>query len=436
MWRLDSSAPFDGHAQVVELIFEQAGQRRVGARVRTQLDHLEVHIDGVTVGPCRCLRVLHDPCGRGRRSLLVLRRGECLLERRTEVEVARTVAGGLDIGQVGGKHLVLALAQRERSGEALDRLVEEVDRHGRHSAKQGLCREWAPSPLSAQESRGQPHVSPGQSRDIPTGDMRLRRAPLVALALALLTGCTAPPRPSVTTSKRAVGSRTEGQKTPASPRVSEADEVIPHASGLYFRASEFHEDVLAGHHEHALVQLVDIPLFVIRDEDVFRTTADRATAIARVLQEALHAGDRFFVIGNDGELPAIQSVSHHGGYPTLVIRVTSGDAAAYARRSGRDVDQRLLAEWWLAVLKDVFGVVFFNEAPEFTVSADAAESLSVLREKLWGAGQTEPVSPERLVAGEALLSANTQRELRILGFRVPPEFTGLPRRGPSTREQP
>lgn len=256
------------------------------------------------------------------------------------------------------------------------------------------------------------------------------RTRFIAFTLALLSGCVAPPRRSVGTGKllhRTLGTPGPAQAAaPPEPATEAATaEAIPHAPGQYFRTNAFHEDALAGQHEHALVQLLGIPLFVIRDEDVFKSPADRATAIARVLQETLHAGDRFFILGSDGGLPAIYSVSHHGGYPRLVLRVTPADAVAYARRSGRDVDQHLLAAWWLAVLKDVFGVVFFNEPPKFTATADAAESLIVLREKLWGGGQTEPVSPERLAAAQAAVSAGTRHNLRALAFAMPREFTSL-----------
>lgn len=176
---------------------------------------------------------------------------------------------------------------------------------------------------------------------------------LVALLSVLAGGCAGRDR-----ALRSGRPWQAAEVRPAGPRAADSlDDAIPHAPGLYFRAEAFHEDALAGPHEHAVVELVDIPVLVIRDADVFRTPPDRADAIARALQEALHVGDRFFVVGDDAGHPTIYSVSHHGGYPRRVLRVTRGDAIAYARRSGRAVDPHLLAEWWLAMLRDVFAVV-------------------------------------------------------------------------------
>lgn len=204
-----------------------------------------------------------------------------------------------------------------------------------------------------------------------------------------------------------------------------AGEVIPHAPGRYFYATAFREDALAGRHEHALVQLVDIPVFVIRDEDVFKTPADRSTAIARVLQEALHAGDRFFIIGADDGLPAIYSVSHHGGYPRLLLRVTRTDAVAYARRSDRDVDEHVLAQWWLALLKDLLQVVFLNQDPQFTQTEASIEALRALRAELWD-GQRAPTSSERIAAASAALPGQLRDTLLTLAFRVPQDFAPEP----------
>lgn len=209
-------------------------------------------------------------------------------------------------------------------------------------------------------------------------------------------------------------------------RAVEGYEQIPHAPGTYFRAEAFHEDAFAGRHEHGLVRLLDIPILVVRDEDVFRTPPDRAREIARILQEALHMGDRFFVVGDEAGLPTIYSVSHHGGFPRLVLRVTRGDAVSYGRRSGRDIDQHLLADWWVAVLRDVLAAVFLNEAPRFTSVVGTSRALEELRAELWDSGQAEPVSPDGIRAAGTALSPETRRALRILAFTVPPAFTGLP----------
>ena len=209
---------------------------------------------------------------------------------------------------------------------------------------------------------------------------------------------------------------------PAELSRAEEEDFPPHAPGRYFESRTFHEDELAGHHEHAVVELLGIPLFVLRDEDVFKTTEDRARGAERALREALHAGDRFFVVGDEEGTPAIYSVSHHGGFPRLVLRVTDGDAVAYERRSGREVDARVVAAWWLAVLKDSFGVVLLNEPPDGTVAAPGGDALALLRERLWGGAADGEVSPERVRAALESLPAATQERLRALAFTVPRAF--------------
>lgn len=206
----------------------------------------------------------------------------------------------------------------------------------------------------------------------------------------------------------------------------EEAEGIRHAPGSYFESRSFHEDELAGHHDHAIVALVGIPLFVIRDEGPFKTTGDRAEAAARTLREALHSGDRFFVAGQENALPAIYSVSHHGGFPRLVLQVTPRDAAAYSRRSGRDIEPRLLAQWWLGVLRDVFAVVFLNGEPVATLSAPGGDSLALLRDGLHRSVGSETVSPERIRAAVDALPPGTQGRLHALAFTVPAGFSPPP----------
>jgi Emfourin len=112
-----------------------------------------------------------------------------------------------------------------------------------------------------------------------------------------------------------------------------------------------------------------------------------AEAAARALREALHSADRFFIAGEENALPAIYSISHHGGFPRLVLQVTPRDAVAYSRRSCRDVDPRLLAERWLAV-------VFLNGAPMAALSAPGGDSLMILRDSLRRSVGTHPQRSE------------------------------------------
>lgn len=252
---------------------------------------------------------------------------------------------------------------------------------------------------------------------------RLGPVSWLALALMAVDGCSGPSRhatgPTVASRR---GTRSQARVAWDAPDIEEA---IPHAPGRYFEGEAFHEDALAGPHDHALVRLVGIPLFVIRDEDVYRTPPDRASEIARRLQEALHSGDRHFIVADEIDGPAIYSVSHHGGYPHLVLRVTRGDAVAYSRRSGRLVDARLLADWWLALLQDLVSVVFFDEPPRATTTMDAMSSLDDLRGGIWPAGQTELVSPERVRATLKALSPSVRHALDALAFTVPNGFDGM-----------
>ena len=248
---------------------------------------------------------------------------------------------------------------------------------------------------------------------------------LILLILLALDGCAGPSRHPT---RPTVASRREVQWPGHVARdARDVDDGIPHAPGRYFESEAFHEDAVAGPHEHALVRFVGIPLFVIRDEDVYKTPPDRASDVARRLQEAIHSGDWHFIVADEVDGPAIYSVSHHGGYPHLVLRVTRGDAVAYNRRSGREVEARLLADWWLALLQDLVSVVFFDEPPRATTTMDAVSLLDRLRGGIWRAGHTEPVSPERVRAALEALSPSVRHALDALAFTVPNGFDGTGR---------
>ena len=193
---------------------------------------------------------------------------------------------------------------------------------------------------------------------------------------------------------------------------------VPRIVGKHFEAYGFHEDEIGGHHEHGMVTLDGINLCVLRTGDIYKNPVERAKVVARLLEESLHIGDPLFILGKDGEDPAIYSVSHHGGYPRLIVTVTKGDARGYSRRIGRKVSQEELGQWWLGWLEDLVAVLFLEKPPSHLPVKRAGESLILLDQRLRELSPQGPYTQAQVVTAREALDEETRNYLQSLAFNL------------------
>lgn len=194
---------------------------------------------------------------------------------------------------------------------------------------------------------------------------------------------------------------------------------IPQIVGKHFEAYGFHEDKIGGHHEHGVVTLDGINILVLRTGHSYKSPVERANTVTRLLEESLHIGDPLFILGQDGEDPAIYSVSHHGGYPRLIVTVTKGDAQGYSHRNGRMVSQEELGQWWLGWLEDLVAVLFLEKPPSHLPVKRAQEVLLLLGQRLRELSLQGPYTHAQVVTAMEALSDETRNSLQSLAFRLP-----------------
>lgn len=193
---------------------------------------------------------------------------------------------------------------------------------------------------------------------------------------------------------------------------------IPQIVGRHFEAYGFHEDEIGGHHEHGVVTLDGINLFVLRTDHIYKNPLERAKAVARLLEESLHVEDPLFILGQDGKDPAIYSVSHHGGYPRLILTVTKSDARGYSLRSDRTVSQEELGQWWLGWLEDLVSVLFLEKPPSHLPVQHAREALILLGQRLRALSPQGPYAQAQVVTAVEALSEETRNSLQSLAFNL------------------
>lgn len=199
----------------------------------------------------------------------------------------------------------------------------------------------------------------------------------------------------------------------------EGEKSIPQIIGKHFAAYGFHEDEIGGHHEHGMVTLDGINLFVLRTGHIYKNPVERAKAVTRLLEESLHFGDPLFILGQDGEDPAIYSVSHHGGYPRLIVTVTKSDASGYSHRSSRTVSQEELGQWWLGWLENLVAVLFLDKPPSHLPVQRAQEALILLGQRLRALSPRGPYTQAQVVTAAQALGDETWNSLQSLAFRLP-----------------
>jgi hypothetical protein len=198
----------------------------------------------------------------------------------------------------------------------------------------------------------------------------------------------------------------------------EEEKSIPQIVGRHFAAYGLHEDEIGGHHEHGVVTLDGINLFVLRTGHTYKNPLERAKAVARLLEESLHIGDPLFILGQDGKDPAIYSVSHHGSYPRLIVTVTTGDARGYSHRSGRTVSREELGQWWLGWLEDLVALLFLEQPHTHLPVQQAQEVLTLLGQRLRELSLQGPYTHAQVVTAMEALSTETRNSLQSLAFNL------------------
>jgi len=275
----------------------------------------------------------------------------------------------------------------------------------------------------------------------------MRPPPLVLSALLILIGwelsCSGPEasRPVPPVKTRPVqevplstrmppppAAQTEEEPSPRSPEAEthggeegeheEGERNMPQVIGKHVEAYGLHEDEIGGHHEHGVVTLDGINLFVLRTSHIYKNPVERAKAVARLLEESLHVGDPLFILGQDGNDPAIYSVSHHGGYPRLIVTVTKGDAQGYSHRSSRTVSQEELGQWWLGWLEDLVAVLFLDKPPSHLPVQHAGEALTLLGQRLREFSPKGPYTQVQVVTAVEALGEETRNSLQSLAFSL------------------
>lgn len=193
---------------------------------------------------------------------------------------------------------------------------------------------------------------------------------------------------------------------------------IPRIVGRHFEAYGFHEDEIGGHHEHGVVTLDGINLFVLRTGHIYKDPVERAKAVARLLEESLHLGDPLFILGQDGENPAIYSVSHHGGYPRLIVTVTQSDARGYSSRNGRPVSPEEVGQWWLRWLEDLVALLFLEQPHSHLPVPQVQEPLTLLGQRLRELALQGPYTQAQVVTAMEALGEETRNALQSLAFNL------------------
>lgn len=222
---------------------------------------------------------------------------------------------------------------------------------------------------------------------------------------------------------------------PAPERDTDTDHAAPHdertarreltvtsaapaaTSRISFSAFPF-EETGAGHHQHYVIGLGDIPIIVLRSEAGFPTVGDRAHATAEALNRAATEGLSLTAL-------------HHGvvartaaGATSEVLKVGRGDVIALQRRSAGRVVAERVASYWAAILSDYMDVASGREPRRLT--AFGIESVQALyRELVRGSQQSSPsgpVSPDRIAAAIDRLPGDDRQALIELAGYVPTQF--------------
>lgn len=190
-------------------------------------------------------------------------------------------------------------------------------------------------------------------------------------------------------------------------------------AGGRFETTLFEERGSGHHHQHQIISLADVNLFVLRSKGTFSSIKNRADATVIQLEQAVLAGQGVF----KSEMLEGNRVVIFYGKKTLqssvILTVSSTDAYAYQNRSGRNVTPTLLAAYWSALLSDYWSIAVNDVNPVQLTHIHEGEALTALYEQ-WKA--SHDISSARLDDVAQLLSRQIQQHLLHLATTVPRDF--------------
>jgi len=175
----------------------------------------------------------------------------------------------------------------------------------------------------------------------------------------------------------------------------------------------------SGHHLHLAVTFSGLEVMILRAEGSFPSIQARAAEVVQRLDAAVALGDGSFVAGSDARGPNVVFQSAASGERVTVVEVGAGDAHAYERRSGRQVDRALLAAYWADLLSD-FWDVSMGRPPRRTVGLHDGDALGVLHEAL----KSSVGQAGGLRAAAELMPSSLRHHLERLTAVVPVDYEG------------
>ena len=209
-------------------------------------------------------------------------------------------------------------------------------------------------------------------------------------------------------------------------------------------------------HEHALITCENVGVFVLRtrkeclrlgnslecayEKVYFPNIQERAKLIVQRLNDAvevwehtkpgaeLHKDDPHEMIFETRELSdgiGILLIPSHGADAQLIAVATKGDKIGYERRSPHpNVTKHLVAEWWLALIHDIFSVLVLHESPLVLIKTDQGQILMEIAHRVelveheTDSDENEEDHPFNL----EFLSQEERDDLRLLPFKIPVDF--------------
>ena len=191
------------------------------------------------------------------------------------------------------------------------------------------------------------------------------------------------------------------------------------ASGFEIFSSESFLEEAAGGHRHQAVTLSGIRVMVLRDEGRHATVAARADTVVRRLEQARSLGAGVFRPIHMGGVDVVVFHGHDASGDVVIASVSTRDARAYQRRSGRSVHPGLLAAYWSDLLSDYWSIAILGEPPRRLIGLHEGEALRTL----FGLQETSGDGTRPFTAAVQSLSSPVRDHLLLLAGTVPRGFS-------------
>ena len=175
----------------------------------------------------------------------------------------------------------------------------------------------------------------------------------------------------------------------------------------------------SGGHHHRVINLSGIRLLVLRDEGGFPTVAARARAVVERLRGASAMEEGQFQPAHMGGRDAVVFISSGTGRQVTVVSVSTRDASAYQRRSGRRVTADLLAAYWSDLLTDYWSLALEGQPPVRLAALHEGEALQELYD---GLDKSIGNDADRLSGAFLSLPKQERDHLLQLAVSVPRDF--------------